>query len=117
MFGFKLITKCQFDLLNEHIEDLTEENMKLRDTLNDRTSNNKELYDEICRLQRIIEAQKNSEIKNLKDYFVVKSDNYRCEKCPFESEECKKLIFSNQTICVTDKKNVNSFTKSKKSKN
>ena len=116
MFGLKIITKCQFDMMNEHIENLTEDNMRLRERVDERTSNNKELYDEICSLNKIIESQKDSEVKNLKDYFIVKSNDYRCEKCAFESEDCKKLIFANQTICVTDKKNVNSFVKNKKAK-
>lgn len=85
MFGLKITTKCKLDLMNKHIEDLTEDNLRLRETI------------------------ENCELKSLKDYIILKATDYPCENCKIESKDCKKLIFSNQTICVTHKDNVDSF--------
>lgn len=93
MLGLKIVTKCQLDLMQRHIEDLTEENLRLREKI------------------------ENSEMKSLKDYIILKTSDYPCEGCKIECMPCKKLVFANQTICVTHKDNVNLFrAKPKRSK-
>ncbi len=49
-------------------------------------------------------------IENLSDYHVLRSEDYSCDKCTIENEYCKKLHFSNCTICVTPKDKINIFS-------
>ena len=106
MLGLKIVTKCQLDLMQRHIDDLTEDNMRLRDRIEELTSNNKELYDECNLLRTSIQT---NELKSLKDLYILKTSDYPCDSCNIETKNCRKLVFANQTICVIDKANVNSF--------
>lgn len=45
---------------------------------------------------------------------VVRSNDYPCDKCTLESKYCKKLIFSDRTICVMPEDKVVSFRKHEK---
>lgn len=50
------------------------------------------------------------------DLFVLSTKDRHCDKCDLESDKCFKLHFSNQTICVTPKKEVVTFEKPKRRK-
>ena len=69
---------------------------------------------ELLELQQPKECMVNG--RNLSEYFVLKTQDYVCSKCSIKSPNCFKLQFSNQTICVTAKENVNSFVKPKPKK-
>lgn len=116
MFGFKIITKCQYELMQAHIEDLTEENMKLRDSLKDCKDNAKELYDENVKLERKIEKKKqehSSRINKLIGKLKTKHENIKfddlfrfvicdkkCSVCKEEQPDCKKYIVGDKTVCI-----------------
>jgi len=122
---FKIISKRKYDVMQRHItshhmqiaekeceiEKLTAQNKDLRD-------NCKELYDEVKRIEKeLAEVEKQlagAEMKSLNDYCIVKTSDYPCDKCNLECDFCKKLHFSNQTICVVPKEKVNSFRKKSK---
>lgn len=124
---FKIISKNRYEQM---VREITVLNIKydkkeiecdrLREANKEITGNNVELYNEVNSLEDQVATLKreisNSEVSGLKDLYIVGNDNRKCEKCPYESDDCKKLIFANQTICVTNKKNVNTFTKKKTKK-
>lgn len=117
---FKIISTKRYELLQNRITVL---NMKLADKesiIEKLSSHNQELkdncdelYQEVKRIEgeldNLEKELKDKKYENLNDLFILKSDNYSCDKCAFESEDCKKLNFANQTICVTHKDNINSF--------
>lgn len=43
------------------------------------------------------------ESASLKDYCVLRTVNYPCDKCRVEKMNCKKLAFADQTICICHK--------------
>lgn len=83
MFGFKIIKESEYNELT-----------KVKEQLDDKTK----------RLQHL------GKLNNL---YVLKSEEYPCDKCKGETDKCLKLTFANQTICVVEKKYVNDFTKKK----
>ena len=56
----------------------------------------------------------NSTLADLCNLHVLRSENYPCEKCTIGNDYCKKLHFSNCTICVTPKDKINLFSVSKR---
>jgi hypothetical protein len=54
--------------------------------------------------------------EELKDLFIIRTTNAKCDKCELETDKCKKLIFADRTICVVPKEEVNNFIKVQKRK-
>lgn len=122
---FKIISKRRYDILQKRIvrqllqlAEKESEIEKLNDRNNALNENCNELYKEVKRIENeLAEVEQqltNSELRNITDYCIVKTDDYPCDKCKLESDTCKKLHFHNQTICVVPKENVNSFRKKTK---
>ena len=57
----------------------------------------------------------NSTLAYISKYHVLRSEDYPCDKCLIENEYCKKLHFSNCTICVTPSDKINLFSSKRKS--
>jgi len=116
MLGLKIITKCQFEMMNVHIEELTEENMSLRKQLEKCNANAKELYDETVSLSRKAEKKKqehSSRINKLIGKLKTKHENIKfddlfrfvicdkkCSVCKEEQPDCKKYIVGDKTVCI-----------------
>jgi len=49
-------------------------------------------------------------------YHVLRSEDYPCDKCNIANEYCKKLHFSNCTICVTPSDKINLFSSKRKTR-
>jgi predicted RNase H-like nuclease (RuvC/YqgF family) len=127
MFGFKIISKRRYEfmmnrttVLNMRLAERESEIEKLSSYNQELKDNCEELYNEVKRIEgelaKVGKEISDNKIDNLNELFIIKSDNYKCEKCAFESDDCAKLHFANQTICVTHKDNVNTFQKGKKDK-
>ena len=50
------------------------------------------------RYNRLVALEK--EVGNLADLVVLKGQSYPCDKCNIETSACRKLHFSDRTICV-----------------
>ena len=50
---------------------------------------------------RLVALEK--EVGNLADLVVLKGQSYPCDKCNIETSACRKLHFSDRTICVISK--------------
>ena len=132
MFGLKIISKCQYDLMQGHIEDLTEQNLSLRNSLDECKANAKELYDENASLNdsveklRSINAKRKDEIEDLKerhrgykeaikelnakrrninfeDHFRLSVCDNKCTGCKNEQTDCKKYVVGDKTVCILRK--------------
>jgi hypothetical protein len=58
-----------------------------------------------------------SEVSALKDLCVVKNTSFPCDRCLFSDQNCKKLHFANQTVCVCKKEEFENYeVKPKKNK-
>lgn len=113
MFGFKIIKMSKYLKMNVMLVRLEAKNNALKDQLEASKQNSKELYDEYRNASelagRLERELAESEARKLKDYFILKSESYKCDECRFGRKGCKKLIFANQTVCVCEKDKVKSF--------
>lgn len=60
--------------------------------------------------------EKDADLRQLVKLFVLSVQDKRCENCNLETDNCRKLHFSNQTICVCPKTEVVTFGKRGKRK-
>jgi hypothetical protein len=114
MLGFKIIKQSEYDKLTKariNEEEVVQKVIDGRKKIEaDCESLREQLNDKIKRLQHL---------GSLNNLYVLKSEDYPCNKCTGETDKCMKLTFANQTICVVEKKYVNDFSKkttAKKSK-
>ena len=112
MFGFKIIKEKEYNKLLSIKKDAFEE---IRNVIVGRKKIESDC--ESLREQLNEKIKKLQSLGSLNNLYVLKSQDYPCDKCGFESEKCMKLTFANQTICVVEKKYVNDFTKKKTTKN
>ena len=108
MLGFKIIKESEYKELLR-IKEIAEE--RVQNVIDGRKmveadcdSLREQLNEKIKKLQHL---------GSLNNLYVLKSENYPCNKCKGEIDKCMKLTFANQTICVVEKKYVNDFTKKK----
>ena len=106
MFGFKLISKSEYNLLlegylqsrvSEEQKDVSERRLKDIDSLREQ---NGKLRQEI---NNFVRSAVNGEVEGLKDYCVLRAESYPCDKCKVENMGCKKLMFADSTICICKK--------------
>ena len=106
MFGFKIISENEYRKMKSLAEQQTNFHMftdgKIKGLENDCESLREQLNEKIMKLQHL------GKLNNL---YVLKSEEYPCDKCKGETDKCLKLTFANQTICVVEKKYVNDFSK------
>ena len=119
MFGFKLITKSEYNLLLDAYtqsrvvseeSEIAERRLKDIDSLREQ---NGKLRQEINRLGSLTGT---SDSQGLKDFCVLRAESYPCDKCKFETKSCKKLTFADSTVCICHKDEKPQFTNSPKSK-
>lgn len=60
--------------------------------------------------------EKDADLRQLVKLFVLSVQDKRCENCNLETDNCRKLHFANQTICVCPKTEVVTFGKRGKRK-
>lgn len=60
---------------------------------------------------RSLFTKKKEPTAQLANLYVLHENNYPCDKCQLESDDCRKLHFADRTICVTDKSQVVTFSK------
>lgn len=60
--------------------------------------------------------EKSTGLAQLCNLFVLSAQDKHCDHCELETENCRKLHFSNQTICVCPRKEVVTFGKRGKRK-
>ena len=53
--------------------------------------------------------EKDADLRQLVKLFVLSAQDKRCENCNLDTDNCRKLHFSNQTICVCPKSEVVTF--------
>jgi hypothetical protein len=118
MFGIKIIKESEYNDLVQcalrHYEAHKKECVAYERTKKDCESLREQLNAYIMKEKNSCDAI--SELAGLKDFVILKSESYPCEKCTLENNHCKKLIFADRTICVTSKENINNFTKKQKSR-
>ena len=109
MFGFKIITKSEYNLLLDSYteskvvseeREVAERRLKDIDSLREQ---NGKLRQEVNRLRQ------SKEVAELKDYCVLRAESYPCDKCKVEKMNCKKLMFADSTICICKKNEKKDF--------
>ena len=101
MFGIKIIKSGKYNELCQLIEELEKESGKIKA---DCFSLREQLNDAIRKIRELSVDQ-----SSLVNYTVLHENNYKCERCKLESEDCKKLHFADRTICVCPKDKIISF--------
>lgn len=106
MFGLKIIRTSDYEALNECILSQSRLIHKQQAEIDAAKQGVKVFQNE----------EKNVPVTTLPNLVVLREYSYPCQDCTLENKYCKKLIFSDRTMCVTEKEHVNSFFPKKRTK-